>query len=195
MNDTTHTSSVSRNPGGSALIHRTFSSPWWVAILALLELVLGFVLLSFPALLGASAIWVAGFVLVAVALLRLVEVFTVPGKRLWNLLAFFIYAILGALMIGWTGFSLEAWTLAIGLALLIGGAVRLGVAIGLTRQPGSAWRYFNAIVSLVLGAMVCWGWPESSLWLIGTLIAVEMIFSGWTLLFLALAPKTPATNP
>ncbi len=178
----------------SSVVYRTFSSPWWVAILALLELVLGFVLLSFPALLGASAIWVAGFVLVAVALMRLVEVFTVPGKRLWNLLAFAVYLVVGLIMIFYTGFSLEALTLAIGLALLIGGALRLGVAISMTRQPGSAWRYFNAIVSLILGAMVCWGWPESSLWLIGTLIAVEMIFSGWTLLFLALAPKTPATN-
>ncbi len=180
--------------GTSSLVYRTFSSPWWVALLALLELVLGFVLLSFPALLGASAIWVAGFVLVAVALMRLMEVFTVPGKRLWNLLAFFIYLVVGALMIGWTGASLEVWTLAIGLALLIGGALRLGVAISLTRQQGSAWRYFNALVSLILGAMVCWGWPESSLWLIGTLIAVEMIFSGWTLLFLALAPKTEVTR-
>ena len=170
------------------IIHRTFSSPWWVAILALLELVLGFILLSFPALLGASAIWVAGFVLLAVALMRLLEVFTIPGRRLWNLLAFCIYLAVGLLVIFWTGLSLEVWTLAIGLALLIGGALRLGVAISLSRQPGSAWRYFNAIVSLLLGAMVCWGWPESSLWLIGTLIAVEMIFSGWTLLFLALAP-------
>ncbi len=178
----------------SSVVYRTFSSPWWVALLALLELVLGFVLLSFPALLGASAIWVAGFVLVAVAVMRLIEVFTVPGKRLWNLLACAVYLVLGLLMIFWTGFSLEAWTLAIGVALLIGGLLRFGVALSLTRQPGSAWRYFNAIVSLLLGAMVCWGWPESSLWLIGTLIAVEMIFSGWTLLFLALAPAQRGTS-
>ncbi len=195
MNNPTHTPSAAASRGASSVVYRTFSSPWWVAILALLELVLGFILLSFPALLGASAIWVAGFVLIAVALMRLIEVFTVPGKRLWNLLAFAVYLVIGLLMIFRTGASLEVWTLAIGLALLIGGALRLGVAISLTRQPGSAWRYFNAIVSLILGAMVCWGWPESSLWLIGTLIAVEMIFSGWTLLFLALAPRTPATNP
>ncbi len=196
MNDTPHTSAPApASRRASSVVYRTFSSPWWVAVLALLELVLGFVLLSFPALLGASAIWVAGFVIIAVAIMRLIEVFTVPGKRLWNLLAFAVYLALGLLMVFWTGLSLEAWTLAIGLALLLGGALRLGVAISLTRQPGSAWRYFNAIVSLILGAMVCWGWPESSLWLIGTLIAVEMIFSGWTLLFLALAPRTAATNP
>ncbi len=199
MPDTTpnHPSAPVSARSSSSLVCRTFSSPWWVAILALLELVLGFVLLSFPALLGASAIWVAGFVLVAVSLLRLIEVFTVPGKRLWNLLAFCVYLIVGLLMIFWTGFSLEAWTLAIGLALLIGGALRFGVAVSLTRQPGSAWRYFNAVVSLILGGLVCWSWPDSSLWLIGTLIAVEMIFSGWTLLFLALAPaqKTRPAAP
>ncbi len=191
MNNTTDSSTphCSSTHCGSRLC-RMLTSPWWVALLALLELVLGFVLLSFPALLGASAIWVGGFVLIAVGLMRLVQVFTVPGRRIWNMLACLVYIIVGLLMVMWTGFSLEVWTLAIGLALLVAGIMRLGLAMSLNRQPGSAWRYFNAIVSIILGTMVCWGWPESSLWLIGTLIAVEMIFSGWTLLFLALAPHT-----
>ncbi len=182
-------------PASSCCLRRALTSPWWVALLALLELVLGFVLLSFPALLGASAIWVAGFVLIAVGLMRLLQVFTMPGRRIWNLLAFVVYAFVGALMIGWTAFSLEVWTLAIGIALLFAGITRLCVAISMNREQGSAWRYFNAIVSIILGAMVCWGWPESSLWLIGTLIAVVKIFSGWTLLFLALAPRTLANQP
>ena len=84
--------------------------------------------------------------------------------------------------------SLSAITLAIGLALLVGGVLRLVIAFSLRREEGSAWRFFNALVSIVLGALVTWGWPESSFWLLGTIIAVEMIFSGWTLLFLALAP-------
>ncbi len=195
-NHADHAASL-RQEDDSALaccMRRACTSPWWVSVLALLELVLGFVLLSFPALLGASAIWVAGFVLIAVGLMRLLQVFSLPGKRLWNLMAFFVYMVVGALMIGWTGFSLEMWTLAIGVALLVAGIMRLVVAVGLSRQQGSAWRYFNALVSIILGAMVCWGWPESSLWLIGTLIAVEMIFSGWTLLFLALVPRTTANQ-
>lgn len=50
-------------------------SPWLVGLLAVLELVLGFVLLSFPFLLGASAVWVGGFVLLVVGVLRLIQVF------------------------------------------------------------------------------------------------------------------------
>ncbi len=198
MNNPYSDSAVRRSScdaSSTCCVRRALNSPWWVALLALLELVLGFVLLSFPALLGASAIWVAGFVLIAVGIMRLVQVFTTPGRRLWNLLAAMVYGFVGALMIGWTGASLEVWTLAIGIALLFAGIMRLCVAISLSRRPGSAWRYFNAIVSIILGAMVCWGWPDSSLWLIGTLIAVEMIFSGWTLLFLAIAPRSAENQP
>lgn len=176
-NDTTH-------PMG-----RVASSSWLVALLAVAELILGFVLLSFPYLLGASAVWVIGIVLLAVGLMRLIQVFTRPGYRLWNLLGAIIYFCLGIAFILRPGVSMAAITLAIGLALLIGGILRLGVAFSLRHEQGSAWRFFNAIVSIVLGAIVTWSWPQSSFWLVGTIIAVEMIFSGWTLLFLALAPR------
>ncbi|MBR5185298.1 MAG: hypothetical protein IKW19_03255, partial [Akkermansia sp.] len=72
--------------------------------------------------------------------------------------------------------------------------LRLVVAITLWDTDGRFWRFFNALVSLVLGVMIIWGWPESSVWLIGTLIAVEMIFSGWTLMFLAIGPRPELEN-
>lgn len=167
---------------------RFASNTWLVTLLAVLELILGFILLSFPYLLGASAVWVGGFVLVVVGIMRLVEVFSSPVHRGWNLLAFAVYLCLGLMMIFMTGPSMAMLTLLIGVALLAGGALRLGVAISMRHEAGSAWRFFNAVISLLLGLMVVWSWPESSVWLIGTIIAVEMIFSGWTLLFLALSP-------
>ena len=178
-NDTTTTHS----PGRSR--HTT----WLMALLAIAELILGFVLLSFPYLMGASAVWVAGFVLLVVAVMRLIQVFTRPGYRLWNFLAALLYCLLGLMFIMRTEVSLSVITLVIGIALLVGGVLRLAMAFTLRSQVGSAWRFFNAIISIVLGALVTWGWPESSYWLLGTVIAIEMIFSGWTLLFLALAPR------
>ncbi|MBR5522017.1 MAG: DUF308 domain-containing protein [Akkermansia sp.] len=167
---------------------RVAGNTWVVSILAVLELVLGFVLLSFPALLGASAVWVAGFVLMIVGLIRFIHIFIYPFNRWWNLLAAVLYCFTGAVLVYYTGQSLVMITLLIGVALLVGGTIRLLVAFTMLKSEGSAWRFFNAIVSLILGGMVVFGWPESSLWLVGTIIAVEMIFSGWTLLFLALPP-------
>ncbi len=162
---------------------------WLAAFLAVLELVLGFVMLSFPYLLGASAVWVGGFVFLMMGLMHLVHVFTRAGQRMWSLLTGVLFLVLGVLLLLQTTASMVVITLVIGVALFAGGLVRLLVAISMRRTDGSVWRFFNAIISLVLGGMVLWTWPGSSLWLIGTVIAVEMIFSGWTLLFIAMSPR------
>ena len=163
--------------------------PWVAGVLAVLELLLGFILLSFPFLLGASAVWVGGFVLAVAGLIRLIQGITRSEDRWWNLLAALLYLVVGVFTVLMPLLSLEWWTLLIGCAILSAGIIRAGVAISLWNDPGRFWRCFNAIISLVLGVMIIWSWPESSAWLIGTLIAVEMIFSGWTLMFLALAPR------
>lgn len=162
-------------------------NPWVTGLLAVAELVLGFLLLGFPFVVGASAVWVCGFVLFVAGAVRLVQSVLRPGQRLWNLLAAVVYLALGVLMVQMPVFSLEIGTLGIGIALLTAGGLRLLMAAVL-RGRGTSWRVFNGLISLILGGMVVWGWPSSSLWLLGSVIAIEMIFSGWTLLFLALAP-------
>lgn len=166
---------------------RVFVNPWVTGLLAAAELLLGFVLLGFPFVLGASAVWLCGFVLFVAGSVRLVQSILRPVHRGWNLLAALCYLAVGLLMVQMPVFSMEIGTLGIGIALMTAGLMRLLMA-GVLRDGGTMWRLFNGAVSLALGMMVVWGWPGSSLWLIGSLIAVEMIFSGWTLLFLALAP-------
>lgn len=171
------------------LFRKGTGAPWRAALPALLELILGFVLLGFPLLLGEAAVWAGGFFVIALAFVRLIEGIRRERQRLWNLLAALVYALLGGFMIARTDASLAVWTLAIGLALIAAGVFRFALAVALRDSPGAAWRFFSAAVSLALGAMVAAGWPASSQWFLGTVIAVEMIFSGWTLLFIALAPR------
>ncbi len=168
-------------------------SPWWVALFAILELIFGFVMLWFPFLLGNAAIWVGGFFVIALAFMRMIEGIRMAHHKLWNFTAALLYAVLGGCMITWTEVSLVGWTLFCGLALLVAGVFRFAMAVMLRESPGCAWRFFNALVTLILGALVTFGWPASSIWFLGTVIAVEMIFSGWTLLFVALTPD-PTTR-
>ncbi len=163
--------------------------PWLAGILAVLELVLGFILLSFPYLLGLSAVWVGGFVLAVAGLIRLIQSILHRKDRWWNLLAAVLYLLVGVFTLLMPMLSMEWWTLLIGASLLTAGIMRTGVTISLWNTAGRFWRLCNALVTLVLGVMIIWSWPESSVWLIGTLIAVEMIFSGWTLMFLAIEPR------
>jgi len=55
--------------------------------------------------------------------------------------------------------------------------------------PGSGWILFDGIVTLILGILVWRQWPSSSLWVIGTLVGISMIFTGMTRLMLSLAAR------
>lgn len=55
-----------------------------MGILGVIELFLGFIALASPWLVGASFIWVIGIMLMVLAVIRLVQVFTVPASRGWE---------------------------------------------------------------------------------------------------------------
>ncbi len=56
-----------------------------MGILGVIELFLGFIALASPWIVGASFIWVIGIMLMVLAVVRLIQVFTVPSSRGWNL--------------------------------------------------------------------------------------------------------------
>lgn len=138
--------------------NRTAGNAWFVGLIAVLELVLGFIMLSFPYLLGASAVWVAGFVFLAVGIIHLIQVFTRAGSRLWSLLSGLLYLVVGGMLVLLTGPSMAILTLAIGIALLVGGILRLVAAFSMRGEVGSVWRFFNAAISIILGIMIVWSW-------------------------------------
>ena len=55
--------------------------------------------------------------------------------------------------------------------------------------PGAGWMLFDGIVTLILGLLVWRQWPSSSLWVIGTLVGISMIFTGTTRLMLSLSAR------
>ena len=76
-------------------LQRFMGNSWLGAILALLELVLGFAMLSFPFILGTAAVWVAGFMLVFLACVHAWHVITRKGHRIWSLLSAVLYCAIG----------------------------------------------------------------------------------------------------
>ena len=170
---------------------RTIPAPWTRSAAAAAELLLGLVLLGLPYLLGVSVAWVGGAVLLLAGALRLMQGARHLNHRPWNVMAGVMFLCMGAAMAFSPMLSMHAWTQLVGLALLVGGCMQILMAVGMVYMPGAFWRFFVAMATVVLGAMVTWGWPESSLWLVGTLVAVELICSAWAMLFLSLTPARP----
>jgi uncharacterized membrane protein HdeD (DUF308 family) len=74
------------------------------------------------------------------------------------------------------------WYLALGIALIILAAVVM-------RFPSWGWTVVNGLITLLLGMLMWADWPVSGLWVIGLFVGIEMIFSGWSWVMLALAAR------
>jgi uncharacterized membrane protein HdeD (DUF308 family) len=46
------------------------------------------------------------------------------------------------------------------------------------------------VVDLILGVLILNRWPESSLWVIGLFIGIDLIINGWSWIALALDART-----
>ncbi|QMT61620.1 HdeD family acid-resistance protein [Legionella sp. PC997] len=105
----------------------------------------------------------------------------------WQILVAILY-IIGAVIVLYDPLlastiitALLAWT------LIVIGIVRISMAISLRNTHGWGWILFAGICSLILGIMILSHWPMSGLWVIGLLIAIDMIISGWTYILIAIS--------
>ena len=71
--------------------------------------------------------------------------------------------------------------------LIIIGITRIFMAFALKESKGWLWLLLAGISAMILGILILIQWPISGLWVIGLFIAIEMIITGWTYIFIAFA--------
>ena len=117
------------------------------------------------------------------------------GNFFLHLLVAVLYFVAGVLVISNPARTVVALTLVIAAVLFVEGVLRIVVSLA-ERFHGWGWVLLNGVISLALGAMIWRQWPESSLWVIGLFVGIDLLFNGWSLIMLALAlrglPKTTA---
>ena len=91
--------------------------------------------------------------------------------------ALFIYTTQGMLMIA----------LILAGVFLAEGVICVVTAFRMRENPAWIWILLNGMTALVLGGMIYARWPQDALWVIGLLYGIQSIFSGTTLVMLALA--------
>jgi uncharacterized membrane protein HdeD (DUF308 family) len=99
-----------------------------------------------------------------------------------------VYLIAGFFMI--TNPAVNAFTLTLLLAFsfIIAGIMR--IIFSLSRDlPHKPWLFLNGLLTLALGGLVLYQWPVSGLWVLGTFMGIDAIFTGWTWIMLSLQAK------
>ena len=78
-------------------------------------------------------------------------------------------------------------TLLLALSLLIVGLLRILAGLSLRPAKFASWLLVAGAITLAVGVIVLTGWPLNSRWLIGLLLAVDLMFHGIALAVFAIA--------
>jgi uncharacterized membrane protein HdeD (DUF308 family) len=158
---------------------------------AILLIVFGFLAIALPFATSWGVVVVIGWLIVFSGGFQFIHAFQSKGVGhiLWKLLVAILYLIFGIYLLLHPVVGVAALTLVLAIFFVLEGIFDLVAYFKARGLPGSGWILFDGIVTLILGILVWRQWPSSSLWVIGTLVGISMIFTGMTRLMLGLAAK------
>lgn len=161
----------------------------WFLALGVLYLVLGtFGLLAMGPLALASALVIAVLFLLG-GVLQIGHAFRCQGWRgsLAHIAGAVLYLVAGALLLAQPFFGLVTITLVIGAVIFATGVTR--IVIGIQHRPDQGWTWLalSGVVGVLLGLVILAGLPGNALWVLGLLVAVELLMEGWSMLLMGFA--------
>lgn len=168
------------------------SEKWgWFLALGIVLIVVGLaaIVWPFPATIATKV--VLGWLFLVGGVFMVIHAFSAQGWGgfLWSLLIGALYLIAGAYL---SFFPLTGLlTLAILLAVLFvaEGAFEVIMAFRIRPHEGWGWMLLSGIAAIVVGAIIAMDLPGSAIWALGLLVGINLLFSGWSYLFLALAGR------
>ena len=168
---------------------KQFSRNWgWFLALGILMIVLGIVALGSALFVTLVSMIFFGWLLIFSGVFEVVQSFWQKrwGGFFLHLAVGILYAIVGFMLIANPEASAVALTLLMAIFFIVAGFFRI-VAAFVMRFPQWGWMLISGIAALILGLLIWQQWPTSGFWVIGLFIGIELIFTGWSWIMLALA--------
>ena len=163
----------------------------WLLAQGILLVVLGTLGLGMTIWLTLASVFIFGVLLLIGGCVQIFQTFKCRGWKsiLGHGLIAVLYVLAGISVMGDPLAASALFTLLLAGALVGIGVVRLIMAFQLRGAQNWFWLLIGGIAALVLGLMILARWPLSGLWVIGLFVAIEMIFGGWTSIFIALGAR------
>jgi uncharacterized membrane protein HdeD (DUF308 family) len=178
------------NKAAVAAIFGALEKNWgWLLAFGIISILLGGIGLYMTFGLTMATVVFFGALILAAGLLQLVQAFGCKGWKgmLAHVLIALLYVAAGILILVDPILASSLLTLVLAGILIVVGAVRIMLALQVRGMAaGWYWALLSGLVSILLGGMIIAQWPASGLWVIGLFVAIELIFSGWSYVFLAL---------
>jgi uncharacterized membrane protein HdeD (DUF308 family) len=165
---------------------------WFVA--AGIALVV-FGVIAFANLFAATlaTVFVTGVMLIIAGIVQIGHSFGAKswGNLIYWLLSGILYAAAGVIAIADPLLASAVFTLLLAAALFAVGALRIIAGFDARPTQGWGWIVAGGVLTLLLGVLIAIGWPLNTVWLIGLVLAVDLVSQGvaWIGFGLGIRPR------
>lgn len=167
----------------------------WLLALGLVSIVLGTVGFYMTFALTRVSVLLFGLLILAEGVFQFIHAFSCQRWKgvTWHVLIALLYAAAGGVIVMDPLAATKVLTLVLAGILIAVGLLRIVMALQLRPvADGWYWSLLSGLVSILLGGMIVAQWPASGMWVIGLFVAIELIFNGWSYVFVALAARKAA---
>ena len=164
--------------------HEAKKNAGWLVVLGVVTVAAGVLAVGSPLATGLAVTVIVGIAMIIGGIARTIGVFS-AGSFGQGALAF-IGGILtlaaGVILAARPGMGLASLTLILGACLIVDGLSGVVLAVQVRPQQGWGWMCFSAAMGVLLGFVLLAEWPLSGVWAIGTLVGINLIFAGFSLI-------------
>lgn len=175
---------------------RLISEKWgWFLALGIVLIVIGFAAIVFPFISTIAAKIMLGWLFLIGGVFMIIHAFSAQRWQgfLWSLLIGILYLVAGGYL---AFFPLTGLlTLAILLAILFVAEGVIEIIMAFRVRPHEGWGFLllSGIAALAVGVIIALDLPGSATWALGLLVGINILFTGWSYVFLALAGRRAST--
>lgn len=172
----------------STILSIAHKSIGWSIFLSILLILAGLFAIFIPFISGVGVTIFIGWLLIVSGVTHFIFAWKVhiTSRKLWEFLVGLVYLAAGIYLIAHPLAGLLSLTLILAFYLLFEAIFEFILAFQLRPAPGWGWTLFDGIVTLILAFLIWRTWPASTVWAIGTLVGISMLFSGFSRLMLSL---------
>ncbi len=163
----------------------------WSMVWGVIMLICGILAIGLPFATSVGIVILLAWLILFVGVCHLIFAFQSHsiGGFLWKVLLAIVYGFAGVYMLMHPLLGVISLTLLLAVFLLFEGVVEIVFYFNIRGAANAGWVLFDGIITLILGFLIWRRWPSSSVWVIGTLLGISLIFSGISRIMLSLAVR------
>ena len=159
----------------------TLRAKWgWIVALGVIYSVAGLIALGSVLTATVASVFIVGIMMLIAGIAEVINAFQVKmwGKFLFWVLLGVLYIVAGFVTFENPLLAAALLTLLLACALIVSGIMRIILGFSMKRGMPWIWVVLSGVVTLLLGLIILNHWPVSSLYILGLLLGIDLVFAG-----------------